>query len=166
MQGKSITKETFSFRGTYKKDLSSIPVMANRNSNIVLKLNSTGFSNARQLLLNKDLKDQKPDLVASNETKKKVHENFFTNYRSFSKCRGQNQRVESLSVPKDTSCCEIQEIKKEKIDSIWCAVHHRKQSVLLATAYIPPVEVNGMIISFGSAIDFVKENNMKGLLFV
>ena len=75
----------------------------------------------------------------------------------------------SLSVPKDTSCCEIQELKNEEFDSIWCAVQYRKQSILVATAYMPPGKVNEMqafIITFGSAIDFAKENNMKGVLFV
>ena len=57
----------------------------------------------------------------------------------------------------------------KKFDSIWRAVQYRKQSILVATAYIPPKEVNEMeeiIITFGSAIDFAKENNMKGVLFV
>ena len=89
MQGKSITKETFPFRGTYKKDLSSIPVMSNRNSYYCTA--------AKQLLPNKYLEDQKPDFVALNETKKQVAENFFTNYRTFSRCRGQNQRGVPLS---------------------------------------------------------------------
>ena len=137
MQGKSITKETFFFRRTYRKDLSSIQVMANGNSIIVLQLNPTGHSNAKQLLLNKYNGEQKPDFVALNETEKQVPENFFTNYRTFSRCRGLNQRGVSLSVPKDTSCCEIQELKNKKFDSLWCAVQHRKQSILVATAYIP-----------------------------
>ena len=114
MQGKSITNETFHLRSTYKKELSSIQVMANRNSITVLQLNPTGLSNAKQLLLNKHLEDQKPDFVALNETKKQVPENFFTNYRTFSRCRWLNQRGVSLSVPKDTSCCEIQKLKKLK----------------------------------------------------
>ena len=143
--------------------------MANRNSITVLQLNPTGLSNAKQLLLNKYLEDQKPDFVALNETKKQVPENFFTNYRTFSRCRGLNQRGVSLSVPKDISCCEIQELKNEKFDSLWCAVQYRKQSILVATAYIPPEDVNEMeefINTFGSAINFAKENNMKGVLFV
>ena len=75
----------------------------------------------------------------------------------------------SLSVPKDTSCCEMQELKNEKFYSIWCAVQYRKQSILIATAYIPPGDVNEMeefINAFGSAINFAKQNNMKGALFV
>ena len=71
MQGKSITKETFPFRGTYKKDLSSIQVMANRHFNNARPLNPTGPSNAKQLLLKKHLEDQKPDFVALNGTKNK-----------------------------------------------------------------------------------------------
>ena len=169
MQGKSISKEAFPFRSTYKKDLSSIQVMANRNSITVLQLNSTGLSNAKQLLLNKYLEDQKPDFVALNGTKKHVPKNVFTNYRIFSRCRGLNQRGVSLSVPKDTSCCEIQELKNEKFDSIWCAVQYRTQSILVTTAYIPLGDVNEMeefINTFGSAFNFAKENNMKGVLFV
>ena len=64
--------------------------MANRNYITVLQLNPTGLSNAKQLLLNKYLEDQKPDFVALNETKKQVPENVFTNYRTFSRCRGPN----------------------------------------------------------------------------
>ena len=70
---------------------------------------------------------------------------------------------------KDTSCCEIQELKNEKFDSDRCAVQYRKQSILVATAYIPPGDMNEMeefINTFGSAINFAKENNMKGVLFV
>ena len=169
MQGKSTTKETFPFRDTYKIDLSSIPVMTNKNSITALQLNPTGLSNAKQLLLNKYLEDQKPDFVALNETKKQIPENFFTNYRTFSRCIGQNQRGVSLSVPKDTSCFEIKELENKKFDSIWCAVQYHKQPILVATAYIPPGEVNIMeefIITFESAIDFAKANNMKGVLFV
>ena len=168
MQGKSITKEG-TFRTTYKKDLSSIPLMANRNSITVLQLNPTGLSNAKQLLLNKNLADQKPDFVALNQTKKQLPENCFTIYCTFSRCRGQNQRRVSLSVPKDTSCCEIQEVQNGKFDSIWCAVQNRKQSILVATACKHQGEVNEIeeiIITFRSAIDFAKEYNMKGVLFV
>ena len=99
-----------------------------------LQLNTTGLSNAKQLLLNRSLKDQKLDFVALNETKKQVPENFLTNYWTLSRCRGQNQRGVSLSVPKDTSCCGIQDLKNEKFDSNWCAVHYRKQSILVTTA--------------------------------
>ena len=63
MQGMSITKETIPFRGTYKKDLSSIPVGANMNSITVLQLNPTGLSFAKQLLLNKYLENQKADFL-------------------------------------------------------------------------------------------------------
>ena len=114
--------------------------MANRNSITVLQLNPTGLSNAKQLLLNKNLADQKPEFVALNQTKKQVPENFLTNYCTFSRCRGQNQRRVSQSVPKDTSCCEIQELQNGKFDSIWCAVQNRKQSILVATACIHPGE--------------------------
>ena len=164
MQGKSITKETFTFRSTYKKELSSIQVMTNRNSTTVLQLNPTGLSNAKQLLLNKYFEDQKPDFVVLNETKKQVPENFCTNYRTFLRCRGLNQRGVSLSVPKDTSCCEIQELKNETFDSLWCAVQYRKQSILVATAYIPLEDVNEMeefINTFGSPINFAKKITWK-----
>ena len=59
--------------------------------------------------------------------------------------------------------------KNDKFDSIWCAVHYRKQSILVATAYIPPGDVNErdeFIKTFESAINFAKKNNMKGVLFV
>ena len=71
---------------------------------------------------------------------------------------------------KDTSCCEIQELENEKFVSICCAVHYCKQFNLVATAYIPPArkvnEMEEFIITFGRAIDFARENNMKGVLFV
>ena len=111
--------------------------MANRHFINARLLNPTGLSNAKQLLLKKHLEDQIPDFVALNGTKKQVPETFFTNYRTFSRGRGLNQRGVSLSVPKNTSCCEIQELKNEKFDSIRCAVQYRKQSILVATAYIP-----------------------------
>ena len=119
---KDYQQRTFPFRSTYKKNLSSIPVMANRNSITVLQLYPTGLSNAKQLLLNKYLDDQKPDFVAMNEPKKQVPENIFTNYRTFSRRRGQNQRGVSLSVPKDISCCEIQELKKIRLDLVCCTI--------------------------------------------
>ena len=137
MQGKSITKKLLPFRGTFKKDLCSIPVIADRNSITVLQLNPTGLSNAKQLPLNKFLKDQKPDFVALDETKKQVPENFFTKNRTFSRCRGQNQRGVSLSVPKDTSCCETQEFKKMKSSNLFGVLYNtaNNPSLLLPPTY-------------------------------
>ena len=104
-----------------------------------------------------------------NETKKQVPESSFANFRTFLRCRGLNRRGVSLSLPKDTSCCEIQKLKNEKFDSNWCVVQYRKQSILVVTAYIPPGDVNELeefIKTFGSAFNFAKENIMKGDLFV
>ena len=142
--------------------------MANKNYANILQLNVTGMSSAKQVLLNKYIDDAAADIIALNETKKELPEDFFLNHRSFSQQQTHNQGGVSLS-PKETSCFEIHDLQSKKFDSVWCAVNFHNLSFLLATAYIPPIadtKMKEFLSNLDKARSYAKLNNMKGVLFV
>ena len=80
----------------------------------------------------------KPDFISLIETKQRIPHDIFKNYRTFSNHQQALYGGVALSLPKEVSCCEIQNFQKKTFDSIWCAVYLGHKSFILATAYIPP----------------------------
>ena len=134
-----------------------------------MQLKYSGLSNAKRTVLEKYIDDMKPDFISLNETKQRIPHDSFKNYRMFSHHQQAHHGGLALSLPKDISCCEIQNFQKKTFDSIWCAVYLGHKSFILATAYIPPIaedRLKGFLDSLEDARAYDHRSNMTGVILM